>query len=206
MKKRLFTTIFIVCMAGVISLIFLYKNRIFADQLHGDTISRQSITADLDLDNKTEKVTVATYRSNNKNVSEIRISKSIFNEQSISLSGFEDNVKFCDQDIIRLSESDTYVCIVGDVGVHSQNIQLARYKDGKITFAKFINGPTGSENITTDEPKFNIDTSVSPVEFSIDNRNYDFDPVRNGVRSSYKYSNGLFTFTGSKDIVYSEVP
>lgn len=201
MKKKIFVAIIVIFVAGAISLIFLFRNSIFADQLRGDKVYENSISKDINQDGKSEDISVMFYSKNGKSSNYLTISGSKVKTASIKLSGFEDNVRFCEQSIYQF-EADQIICVVGEVGVHSENLQFAKYKDGKISMVQFVKEGSSSPNIVSDVPKFST-SNLDSDQFFVDNRNYDLNPVNDAVQSIYKYQDGGFTFIESKDIVYS---
>jgi len=128
----------------------------------------------------------------------IKVSR--FSRQKIKLSGFEHDsgITSCN-DSFKFASNNQIICLIGDVGVHSQNLELISYKNEHFTPVLFVdNSDVESENVFSDLPLVNFkDDSIE-----IDNRNYDKDPLLKGVRSHYRFIDNRFIFDSSEDITY----
>jgi len=121
------------------------------------------------------------------------IYKTLFRVQSIKLDGFEDGIKPCqDNDISR----DSILCLVGDVGVHGENLALFKYSEDKFKVLPFYSQGVRMTYIFSDAPKIQLidynDDGIMDVY--TDNRNYDVDPLNSVIRTYYRGSGSSFTF------------
>lgn len=104
-----------------------------------------------------------------------------------NLTGFEDEVKPCEDFSLNI-EGTNYLCLIGEVGVHSQNIELIN----KETFLplKFIRDDIESSSLTSDTPKFDLNFN----EIVSHNRDYNKDPIVDSLLDIYKFRDGKFVF------------
>lgn len=188
MKKRIGLVIFTVSLIGILAVILV--NNISADS----QLSR-NVALDLDQDGRNEEIALSTTDDGKDSIS---ISKSFFSRRTAELSGFEDDIRFCEEPLYDFS-GVAYLCLIGEVGAHSQNIQFLRYQKDKIAFLAFKSDGLVATNITSDVPQFIIDRNEESL--FVDNRNYELNPVVNAVRAKYNFENEMFTFFGFTDII-----
>lgn len=198
MRKKTVLWIIFACVIGLCAAIFIFRGNIFADELNQTEIFKSNYGLDLDRNGKSETVDL---KINNAGPDTITIFESLFRKTSAELPGFEDNIRVCKEPVHNFGGSN-YICLIGEVGAHSQNIVFVGYGGNKISFVPFRSDSGETKNMVSDVPGFQV--SDSEGKFSTDNRNYDLDPVINAIRSSYTFANGVFTFSGSEDIIYDE--
>jgi len=198
LNRKIYLLAFIICLAGVASLVFIFRGDLSRNVPKGDIVSEKIIHLNLDQDKKDESVSLKSYKEGDNTIFILTISKSWFLAQSVSLSGFQDEVKFCDPVSYNFSD-DNLLCLIGNVGAHSQNIQFVAYKDRKIDVVKFKTESGETANMVSDEPNFAINHDLNLIH--VDNRNYELDPLSDALRTTYRYRNGVFTFVETSDIV-----
>lgn len=133
--------------------------------------------------------------------------KAIFGQKPvIKLSGFESDVSVCDQPVIDLGDNAGQgICFVGDVGAHSRNIQVIKFRDNKFSVFKISQDGSSAESVVSDVPQFNFADKNNDglIDLIVDQRDYDTDPLNNIIRSIY-YGNGSgFSFDSSENIPYN---
>ena len=92
------------------------------------------------------------------------------------------------------------LCLSGFVGAHSENIELISldkfqpvllYKDNQT-----------ESNVYSDVPKFEFNSIGSTVSLTIENRNYDKDPIADVIADNYIWHEGSFVFDKTELIRY----
>lgn len=185
----------------VLVFVFTYRNYISADSNIGSEPT-SSKDIEVDINGRSEKFFIEQYKSND-DYQYFLVRKNFFGSKDrIKLSGFENEVSLCEQKMIRLQSNDEAICLVGDVGVHSRNVQVIKYLDGHFSVVSFSKEST-SENITTDVPYFHFNEDNGKTKLIIDQRNYDLDPLNSAIRSSYKISDKGFVFDEEENITYN---
>lgn len=122
----------------------------------------------------------------------------------IELSGFEDDILPCQNETVVMLDDGT-ICLIGDVGVHSQNIQFIRYQNYNLRVLKFIDkNSQPSENQLSDSPKFLLTDNNAGLTFSSDMRDYDRDPLKNITRTIFKFNSNGLVFDKEIDLEYND--
>ncbi len=179
---------------------FLYKAKIFASDIEGGD---QQI---INLGSGLESRTVRTKVSNNKG--NIEVEKSIFSNCSYDLSGFQDEAKI--RGTISVGGGKKLVEIVGVAGAHTENRQYFsvdnNYCPKPIAFVK--NG-TINYNIYSDEPSFLLQdfNADNVTDLAVEYRNYDLNPIVDGVRDTYIFDSigNKFDFSRTENFQYQEI-
>lgn len=193
-----FLIVFFVAVSGVV-IFLVYKNGILADEqkAHGEEIDRKFLR-----ENSLGNFELVTYKLDNKLSFYLQTERSLFSVSEVKLSGFEKDINFCNASILNFSSEVSAVCVYGDVGVHSRNIQLIRFSSEDLKPIPFIKADKSSNNVFSDTPDFGfIDKdSTGRSGFFIDNRNYAKNPVVDNIRSYYYFSNMALVFDRDKEI------
>jgi hypothetical protein len=186
----------------------VFRNSISADSNNlGKPVSTKTLTTSID--GKKTSFTLLKYKNENTDGFDFILSKKnmIGGSTSLKLTGFENDLNLCEEGNIKLADNSGYaVCLIGDAGVHSQNILLVKYFGGKLSNIKISGGETSGDNISSDVPNYNfVDRNDDGfLDLAVDLRNYDGDPIMESVRSYYKNSGSEFNFDGKENITYNK--
>lgn len=186
--KLLLIIIAAILFAGII--IFISnKNNIKLDTNLGTLVSEQKIN--LILDEKKTNFSIKSYMQNNVSKNYL-FKNNLFKIKRIELLGFEDNISLCNKKVIRLRDIEA-VCLVGDVGVHSQTISFV---SSNMLLVKIIEGKNIFRYIVSDSPNYLVlDYNNDGVDdLIVDNRNYNENPLVDIVRKYYAGSDNDFVF------------
>ncbi len=182
----LFIGIFIA--AVIVSIIYYVFNRgIFADMFsdRGERVDQISISYNLDGAGADEKVMITKYKNDDsyKYYLEIGGRADLYQE----LEGFENDVTFCDKEVLELNQKNIAICVSGYVGAHSKNLQIMKYQNDKLEAYQFIKEEIGSTNIYSDSPNFDFYdyNSDDSLDLVIDYRDYDKNPLEDILRMYY---------------------
>lgn len=168
-------------------------------ETRGDVAWQTSLSEDFNKDGKKETVTLTSYSKDNKYKSYISTNQSIISKREKELIGFEEDLAFC-----RVKDfyqgNDSILCVFGEVGAHSQNIQMIKWSD--FSFLKFIDQKGAAhQNIACDVPNFDFSYSTdNKLRIYFDNRDYDKDPLVDIIRSHYYLVNSSFHYDGVERI------
>ena len=185
----------------VLVFIFTYKNYISADS-NSESKLLSSKDIEVTIGGRSEKFSIDKYQ-NNSEYQYFLVKKNLFGSKNkIKLSGFENELLLCEQKVIKLQNNEEAICLVGDVGAHSQNVQIIEYSNGRFAVIPFLREST-SENITTDVPLFHFDEDSEKTKLIIDQRNYDLNPLNSAIRSFYEISDKGFVFDEEENITYN---
>lgn len=94
------------------------------------------------------------------------------------------------------------VCLVADVGVHSQKMYLMSYSQGVLSFARNTKDTEISDFFLSDEPNFQFEKTENQTNLYVDSRNYDLDPTRDAIRSVFRFTEGGFAFDKETNFQY----
>lgn len=123
--------------------------------------------------------------------------------EQIALSGFEDNIEFCSSSVDLSGSGKNIVCLWGEVGVHSKNLQTFSYRDGELVAIPFAIDVEEIGNITSDVPDYNLSMNgAGEAVLGVFNRDYDSNPLSDAIVSSYTLTNGRFVFDKETRITY----
>lgn len=200
---RRITYIALPIIALVILAAFLRKNGFVSADVPTKPESSRNIS--LIIENK--KVSFALNRYNNNGKIEYALStkKIIGQKSSVKLAGFESTVSLCKDNPIKLQKGYA-ICLIGNVGAHSQNLELVQYFDHNLTDIKVTNGDSIESNVVSDVPSFSFTdkNNDSFLDLIADQRDYDTDPLNNSIRSNYLSSESGFVFDGKENITYNK--
>jgi len=182
-----------------------FRNSISADSNSlGRPVNSKILT--VTIDGKKTSFTLSKYKSTDG--FDFVLSKKSFigKEESIKLSGFEEDLSLCQESFIRLSDNATGICLAGDAGVHSQNIQLIKYSNDKFSNVEIKNNNESDVNFYSDVPNFYFEDRNKDglLDLVVDARNYDADPITEAIRSYYLNSSSGFVFDGKENIAYNK--
>lgn len=191
----------VVCLLAVFFVgVFIFRSSISADSALGKPVSTKNIK--ITINNKSETFILEKY-SSDKTSQYYIVKKDFFGKrEAFLLSGFEDEIVNCDQSSGKISNA---ICLVGAVGVHSQNVQLVGFKDGHFSKISFIGNGESSDSAVTDVPKFAFSdlNNDGNIDLMLDQRDYDTDPLTNSIRNRYYRDGTNFIFDGSENIPYN---
>ena len=129
MTKKNFLIISVTLVSLVATIFFGYiffEKTALADEINSnsDDIFQDVKLVDLNGDGANEKAVVTTQKIDDRYQTTLELSTSIFKSQTLTLLGFESEVKFCSPALEKITDQSAFLCLFGDVGVHSRNIQL----------------------------------------------------------------------------------
>jgi len=168
----------------------LLHSKIFADDLGGGN------KMDLNFSGSLGKKTVETII--NGNVGKIQVNQSLFSSCSVSLTGFQKEAKI--QGLVDFSPKIKAVEVRGIAGVHAENRQYFSVDGNSCPRpVAFVKNGIVSYNIYSDEPHFIVQDFNEDgfVDIASEYRNYDLDPILDGIRDIY-----LFT-PGSQNLIFN---
>ncbi len=202
-KRKIVLVVVFILFAIVIAGYYLLEkvNGIDASELssRGKIIRQSILDKDLDNDGKTEKIYLSVYQKNNEKSSYIVVKDTVGRKREKKLSGFEEDLVICPKQV-ETQNSAEIICLFGEVGVHSQNIQFLKYDD--FSFVQFVDQDgIFRDNISCDVPYFDYDVnSTNNLEIYFDNRNYDKDPIVDINRIHYYFNNDVFIYKSSEQL------
>lgn len=136
---------------------------------------------------------------------EISYKTGFFSNKNLKLTGFEEDIKECQDQPVDLGKTGRAICLIGDTGVHSQNIQFIRKAGtGELEVIPFIRGENKTDNLTSDLPKFikKDFNNDGILDLAVENRNYEADPLHDAIREIYLGSAVGFIFDRAENIQY----
>ena len=128
-------------------------------------------------------------------------------QRKISLTGFEEEANLCHDPKIDFPASTSSVCLTGEVGVHSMNLQIISLTATGLRPASFSSATKESnENINSDLPFFVFsdinDDGIS--DLAVYNRDYNSDPLQYAIKSYYTLDKeGNYYFDSEERIAYN---
>lgn len=142
-----------------------------------------------------------TYLKNEKE-DKYLVKKTLLKTKIFKLSGFEQNVELCPTATIEQDKRQLF-CFTGDVGVHSQNLEIISLANGKMT-AAIIAGKGGekSANLISDVPRFELGTENGQARLSADLRDYEKDPINSINRQVFMWTGDGFYFDKEVEVTY----
>ena len=182
----------------VLALGFAYKNSLSADSNIGEFISTKKIEAKIN--GKQETLSIEKYQKGDDYQYLLTKKHFLGQKKQIELSGFEDDISVCDKES---GMTDT-ICLAGNVGVHSQNIELIEYIEGRFSKLSFFDqSGVQNDNVYSDVPYYNFEKNGENIFLVVDQRNYDTDPLISSIRYRYKKANTGFIFDATENITYN---
>lgn len=203
----LFIGIFIA--AIIVSLIYYVVNRgIFADYFsdRGELVDQLVYEYDLDGAGDNETILVSKYRQEDREYDYYLEIKGR-SDLALKLEGFENDITFCEKEVLQIDTDNTAICVNGFVGVHSKNMQMIRYHQSKIEFFNFIKGDNQSNHIFSDSPSFEFRdyNNNQRLDLIVDLRDYDNNPLYDVDRMYYYFDTDFgFVYEMTEKIDQSE--
>ena len=201
-RKSAFKTIYLFFFLVVIMIIgyFLYSNIVGADPIVGETGDSRILDF---AGNIGKKQIFVKFRA--KGNSEIIVKKSLSSYCSQKLSGFEDSAKI--GSLINTGNDLKLIEISGFVGVHSEN--RAYYLLGDDLCPKpiiFVKKDMIVYNIYSDQPSFKLQDFDGDgfVDLATEYRNYDKNPLIDGIREIYLYNPQKQSFGYNRSEFYQQ--
>jgi len=202
--KRKITFVFaiIIFLGLLLSAFFIIKNySAGADELfdRGEVIHKISLKKDINKDKNKEKLTLTVHKKDDNYRSFLSVSSGYFDNKEVELLGFEEDLTFCPTAFIGENNNNSFVCLFGEVGVHSENIQFVNLNS--MEFVPIINNSGDSlKNISCDLPYFELLEKDGQEQLYLDNRNYDKNPLVDIIRTYYYLDNDVFKYLKSEQI------
>jgi len=139
-----------------------------------------------------------------KGKGEIIIKKSFSTYCNYELSGFEITAKI--NPLLQLSENEKIIEVLGSVGIHGENRQYFILRPDLCPFPlAFVKSDQKVYNIFSDQPSFIVKDYNSDgfLDLAPEYRNYNKDPLHDGLRDIYLYdgSKKEFVFERSESYV-----
>ena len=178
---------------------FLYRNYIGADINVGQSGDRQL----LDFGEKFGRKYVFLRLENKKG--EIIVKKSSAEYCNYPLSGFESSVKI--DGIFNMGSDLKLIEISGPVGVHSRSKQFFYLNNNSCPEPiPFVKDNVKVYNIYSDQPSFKVFDSDGDgfSDVAAEYRNYDLNPLVDGIREIYRFDNNNREFVYSHSENYQE--
>lgn len=177
----------------------LLHSKIFADDLGGG--NKVDLNFSGNLGKKTVEVII------NGNVGKIQVSQSLFSSCSTSLTGFQREAKV--QGLVNFSPKVKAIEISGIAGVHAENRQYFTVDSNSCPHPMaFVKNSVVSYNIYSDEPNFIVQDLNTDgfIDVASEYRNYDLDPILDGVRDIYLFTaeSQNFIFKRSEIFKYNQ--
>ncbi|OQB05714.1 MAG: hypothetical protein BWY19_00847 [bacterium ADurb.Bin212] len=197
LRRRLFYGAMLLLAATVVIVFFavikFWNASASENQVRGKLVWQTSMLKDFDKDGTKEKLVLRSYQQDNRFSNYISLEKGLFYKREKELVGFEDDLVFCPQKSFE-NRSENIICVFGEVGVHSENIQFLDFDN--FNYIKFIDEDgRRRDNITFDAPYFNFETDPDKGDVVyFDSRNYEADPLVDIIRSYYYLDNTVFKF------------
>lgn len=183
----------------------VFENSISADSNDlGKLIGKKNLT--INIENKKTSFTLLKYQNGDSVKFMLEKRTLLGNSPSIALSGFEEDPAFCADKTIKMSDKSEAICLVGDAGVHSRNIQIIKYSNNVFADVKIFDGSELINNISSDVPNFSFADRNNDglADLVVDERDYDTDPVANAIRSYYINTSSGFVFDEKENITYNK--
>ena len=146
-------------------------------------------------DGRAEQIEINKYQNGERYDFYLLIKKPFYGYETQRLSGFEEEIDFCENPTVGIGNNMSLLCLTGYVGVHSQNIQLIGY-DSSIKIIPFRKNDKALLSVYSDAPKFEISDQDSnqPAKVCLMNRNYDLDPLVDTTQDCYYFSEERFIY------------
>jgi len=172
-------------------------------EARGEIVWQTKINEDINNDGKSELIYLTSYNSGQSKSSYISTRLNIFRQREQKLIGFEEDLAFCPHRFFKLADGSVALCVFGEVGVHSQNVQILRWSD--FSTLNFIDEDGNTNyNMISDSPYFDFNyAQTDKLKIFFDNRDYDKDPLVDNVRIYYYLDKDVFRYDGVERI-YAE--
>src|SRR3989339_907218 len=195
-KSQALFILIVLALAVSLSVVYLY-GRISADESvpGGKIVSSKTTQSELNGDGRAEQIEINKYQNGERYDFYLLIKKPFYGYETQRLSGFEEEIDFCENPTVGIGNNMSLLCLTGYVGVHSQNIQLIGY-DSSIKNIPFRKNDKALLSVYSDAPKFEISDQDSnqPAKVCLMNRNYDLDPLVDTTQDCYYFSEERFIY------------
>ena len=177
----------------------LLHSKIFADDLGGG--NKMDLNFSGSLGKKIVEIII------NGNVGKIKVSQSLFSSCSTGLTGFQREAKI--QGLVNFSPKMKAIEVSGIAGVHAENRQYFTVDGNSCPHpTAFVKNGIVSYNIYNDEPHFIVQDLNGDgfIDLASEYRNYDLDPILDGVRDIYFFTpeSQNFVFNRSENFKYNQ--
>lgn len=149
-----------------------------------------------------------TIKSDNGSAYRIRYGNG-FNYKTLELPGFQDNIQLCEEEQVDLGGNlENAICLIGEVGVHSENFMLFKKVGSELTAISFLKDGAYMSNVISDSPNiikkdYNGD---GMVDILVDNRDYDSsEPYSSIKRDYYRGTDSGFIFDRTDSLQYDKI-
>jgi len=128
-------------------------------------------------------------------------------KRTLDLIGFEEEANPCADHQIDFPQNSSSVCLVGEVGAHSMNLQIIRLAGLGLRAASFVTKDgLVNQNIASDLPFFSFTDKNGDnlIDLIVYNRDYDSDPLQYAFKSYYLCDReGNYHFDSEERIAYN---
>lgn len=188
-SARLFLNIVAIILIIGGAFLFYNRNIIKADSDLGTFKAEKEFN--LVLNNKKFRFIIKSYSKNGINKNYL-VRSNIFKTKQVELLGFEDDFNLCNKPTLKFKDKEI-ICLVGDVGVHSQSIAFIGQD---LSLVKVDERGIIKYGLTTDVPNYKIlDINNDGYDdIVVDNRDYDKNPLADFNRKYYLGKDDAFIF------------
>ena len=171
----------------------LKKVPVFADTINDQIVSKEEFNLQIAGENTQTKFSIIGYKNSEfQNRYYLKIYMNWFKSEEIELEGFEKSATF-----IKQSQKDgiAYLLITGDVGAHSQNLNVVEIENGNLSLAEFEKDGKKDKIIYSDWPKFElINENSDQLSINIYFRDYNKDPLTDFLILQYQLESKTFKY------------
>lgn len=203
MGKRAKSLISIILLIVLFSVaLILYKSKVLADSNLGTPYKSSDLSAEFN--QKNGSVLLNSYKQgDNTFLHRLILKRNNIHKNNLELSGFEEDIYLCRDEKIAFPIKSGYLCLVGPVGVHSENLQIIRFVTDHFEAVQFAKDNEVSPNLVSDVPAYKFESgNVWPMILVYD-RNYDQDPLADAIESAYSSQDGVnYTYGESREVVF----
>lgn len=175
---------------------FFARNFVGADTVSGNVLQTVDLSSEVNL--RADSLILESFGQDLGYVHRLTYKNGLFGRSYLNLSGFETEAMPCHSRGIQFSLNSKSICLTGNVGVHSMNLQIITVSS-KLAPVKYEMDGILRENVTSDLPLFKfVDDGVE-----VYNRDYDSDPLTKAIKDTYlRNSSGNFVFDKKEHIEY----
>lgn len=179
---------------------YIFSNQTIKADSNSILINEQKIMTTIN--GKPEEVALQTYQLTNNSYQSYLIAKHFLTNEVLKLNGFEKNVSLCPKNLFSNIELKNQLCLIGEVGVHSENLEIIDYSNNKLKITTFKINNRSQESIASDVPMFkffdyNNDNLADLIVYQ---RDYENDPLVDSVEYYYYGTKNNFVFDTDKNI------
>lgn len=170
------------------SFLLYNKNKIKADSDLGAFTSEKEFN--LVLNNKDFRFSIKSYLKDDL-IRNYMTKSGLFKVKQVELIGFEDDFSLCNKPTLKLKDLEI-ICLVGDVGVHSQAVSFIRED---LSILK-IKDDVDLNYLISDVPNYQIQdyNNDGYDDLIVEDRNYDKNPLIALIRRYYRGVSDGFVF------------